>query len=265
MLALRSDSGDVAAIEEFLEGMPPDYLSTHAEDEILDHWDLCQTLDSAPCGTRIAHFDARGFTEITVCARDRPGLFASVAGVLSAVGLSILNARLATSPKGWAIETFRVEHGAGERDARDAAVWSEVEAALAEVLSGRRSATDLVNAAIAVRASRVGGAKPVVRPEGRVEIDNDASSEFTVVDVYATDRPALLFLIADAIYRQGLNVHLAHIVTHLKVILDVFYVTDSDGRKIDEESRLQGLRATILDAISHPDSYAALAEPPAAP
>ena len=71
-----------------------------------------------------------------------------------------------------------------------------------------------------------------------MSIDNETSPDYTVIDVHAADRPGLLFTIADCMYRLGLIIHLAKITTRVQQVLDVFYVTDGEGRKILDEERL---------------------------
>jgi [protein-PII] uridylyltransferase len=64
-------------------------------------------------------------------------------------------------------------------------------------------------------------------------------------------------VITHAIFAQGLSVHAARISTRLDQVADVFYVTDADGRKIEDPAQIerirQGLRQhieTFLGAIA---------------
>ena len=95
---------------------------------------------------------------------------------------------------------------------------------------------------------RLGRKRRVTRPP-RVEIDNDVAAEATVVDVYAADRPALLYRIARGMFRSGLDIRTALINTHLHEVLDVFYVTDSQGRKIEDLEELKRIEEGILEGI----------------
>src|SRR5207249_3984651 len=64
-----------------------------------------------------------------------------------------------------------------------------------------------------------------------VEIHNEVSREYTVLDVYTGDRVGLLFTITNTLYHLWLEIHLAKITTMVDQVLDVFYVTDHEGRK----------------------------------
>ena len=84
----------------------------------------------------------------------------------------------------------------------------------------------------------------------KVEIDNAVSEDFTVIDVFTHDRVGILFAITNALYHLGLSIHLAKITTSVDRVLDVFYVTDSDGPE-DRRPGAAGASsaATMLDEL----------------
>jgi [protein-PII] uridylyltransferase len=67
--------------------------------------------------------------------------------------------------------------------------------------------------------------------------------------VVADDRQGLLYVITRAIFRLGLSVHAARISTRLDQVADVFYVTDLDGVRPEDPSRLERIRETIKTEI----------------
>jgi [protein-PII] uridylyltransferase len=79
-----------------------------------------------------------------------------------------------------------------------------------------------------------------------VVIDNDSSERCTVIDVFANDRTGLLYTIAAALRELELSVLMAKIGTHVDQALDVFYVTDRGGAKVEAEDRLDLIRSTLL-------------------
>jgi [protein-PII] uridylyltransferase len=98
-------------------------------------------------------------------------------------------------------------------------------------------------------------ARPLARPRAaaftvrpRVTFDNAASNRFTVVEVNASDRPALLNRLARALFESRLIVHSAHIATYGERAADTFYVTDLLGEKVAQELRLKDLEARLLEA-----------------
>jgi [protein-PII] uridylyltransferase len=100
-------------------------------------------------------------------------------------------------------------------------------------------------------------ARPLARPRAdafevqpRVEFDNAASNRFTVVEINARDRPALLNRLARALFEAKLIVHSAHIATYGERAADTFYVTDLLGEKIDAPPRLKAVEKKLLEAAS---------------
>ena len=70
-----------------------------------------------------------------------------------------------------------------------------------------------------------------------------------MLDVYAGDRVGLLFTITNGLYHRGLSIHLAKITTMVDQVLDVFYVTDHEGRKIEDPGRLAAIRDELTRAL----------------
>jgi [protein-PII] uridylyltransferase len=88
---------------------------------------------------------------------------------------------------------------------------------------------------------------------GRVVVDNHASNTHTVIEVNGRDRPGLLHDVTAAISEQGLQIASAHITTYGVRAVDVFYVKDVFGLKVDNERKLTPLRAALLDALTPPE------------
>lgn len=87
------------------------------------------------------------------------------------------------------------------------------------------------------------------QPSTRVEVDNDTSEHYTILEVFALDRQGLLYVIARTIFELGLSVALAKIATSVDQVLDVFYVTDENNAKIRDETRLRAIREVLTAAI----------------
>ena len=82
--------------------------------------------------------------------------------------------------------------------------------------------------------------------EPNVLIDNKASNRYTVVEVNAADRPALLWSLTHALFQSKVTIHSAHIATYGERATDTFYLTDLTGSKIDSPARLKALERRLL-------------------
>jgi [protein-PII] uridylyltransferase len=186
-------------------------------------------------------------TEYTVYTRDSltPGIFSKIAGVLAAKGLQILDAQIATLADGIVIDSFRVADGdypGGPPPHR----LADVREGIVAVLEGRRLVESLV-----AEATRFGAARHGVplREPTVVQVDLETSDRYTIIDVFADDRQGLLYIITRAIFDLHLSVHAARISTKLDQIVDVFYVTDQAGGKVDDAARCEIITDTITARI----------------
>jgi len=250
------------AMRMLAEQMPDSYFLSTPEEMMSGHGELRRRFERAEAqgdhpavATRVTAFPERDFTEYAVCTRDRPGLFAMLSGVLAAHGMNILAARIDTSRDGVALDAFRVSHeGTDESIDRDR--WARVERTLRGVLAGTQDVEELVR-----RSGRPSLLTKRRRPvPTRVEVHNDVSADYTVLDVYAADRVGLLFTITNCLYHLWIEIHLAKITTMVHEVLDVFYVTDPDGRKITDPERIVSIRDALVRALA-PHRPASPSEP----
>src|SRR5262249_45206346 len=241
-LAGRSDE----TLQRFLSDLSDRYFLTTPEEDIPQHFELVRRFAEEPLVTSVAHFPEREFSEFPVVTRDEPGLFARLTGVLRAYGMNIAAARITTGGSGMALDVFRVTHLEGAAIATDSERWDRIQSAVGKVLAGELDVEQMV--AKANRPS-VLAEKVVPRFPTTVEIDNAVSEDYTVIDVFTVDRVGILFAIANALYHLGMSIHLAKITTTVDRVFDVFYVTDSDGRKIEDPGTLALIQGTVLEEL----------------
>jgi len=85
-----------------------------------------------------------------------------------------------------------------------------------------------------------------------VSVDNAASQFFSVVEVRAPDQVGLLYRITRALHDLGLDIHHAKIATRPEGALDVFYVWDLSGEKLDEPGAKRRCREAAGSSASRP-------------
>ncbi len=186
----------------------------------------------------------RGATLITVYAKDRPGLFYRLAAAISLAGANIIDARIHTTNDGMALDNFLIQDGAGE-PFDDPHQLRRLDKAVLAAVAGEEPAMARLEAK----------ALPKVRAEAfRIEpavfVSNEASTRYTVVEVNARDRAALLSGLARAISDSKAIIHSAHIATYGERAVDVFYLTDLEGRKIETPARIKALEGRLLVAAA---------------
>ncbi len=245
---------DRATREAFFDDMPDRYFLGTAEESIVHHLQLVCSADRELFLTEVKHFPESEFSEFTVITGDRPGLFSMLTGVLLAHGMNILTASINTSGAGMALDIFRISHGDQPEVAQRPERWERMVASLGRVLRGELDVEQLVAAA---QRPSILTKKFVPRVPTEIEVDNDVSGHFTVLDVYTQDRVGVLFAITNTLFHLGLSIHIAKITTNVDQVLDVFYVTDDAGNKILDAQRLDRIRTELFGRLTQDRAQAA--------
>jgi len=190
------------------------------------------------------YYPARGATLITVIGSDHPGLFFRIAGAIHLAGGNIIDARIHTTAIGQAVDNFLVQDPVG-KPFRETSQLSRLKKTIADGLAGK---IDMVPSLAKRPLPRRRAEHFHVAPQ--ILFDNDASDRFTVIEVNATDRPALLNRLTRAMFERSLMINSAHITHYGERAVDTFYVTDLLGDKIISQDRLAGVEKALLQAIA---------------
>ena len=220
---------------QFLEGLPTRYLRTHTAAEIDGHFALARQLQSRPVAIEILH--ERSTYRLTLLTRDRPALFAPVAGAISSFGLNILKAEAFSNAQGVVVDTFTFSDPHRTLELNPPEV-DRLRGIVRKVAEGKQDATKLLR----------GRPKPLLstraRLKPRVAFNNEASETATLIEIVAEDRPGLLYDLARTITQQGCNIEVVLIDTEAHKALDVFYVGKIAG-EVEER-----LKAALMAACA---------------
>ena len=166
-----------------------------------------------------------GIFEIDVIARDQVGLLSIVAGVLSICRLEVRAARTKTTNE---IAVFRWTV------ATDPNVEMPSESKLLELLhKGIHGELD-IGRKIDERVENYRRNPGIPTPPPVVTVMNDIATSATVVEVRMHDRPGVLYSVAKAISRTGVDIRAAIVSTLGAEAFDTLYVTDVAGNALTE-------------------------------
>ncbi|MBX3441356.1 MAG: [protein-PII] uridylyltransferase [Planctomyces sp.] len=249
--AVPADAGDVEAqqqreaIERRLATFPSYYLTSTTPEAIAADLETIRTLGGEDISIRASYTPDTQTVEYRVVTANpsvTAGCFHKLAGALTARRLEILAADIATTSDGIVVDAFRVhdrDYQSEPPPERIAAVTSS----LRDVLLGRTTVESLFlrNRRFGLDSTR----KPVSDLPLRVLIDTESSENRTIIDVFAHDRPGLLFTISRTLFELGLSVDLAKIATHFDQVVDVFYVVENDGRKVLDPERVREVQRRL--------------------
>jgi [protein-PII] uridylyltransferase len=256
----HATAGELDWIESQLSQFPLRYLHGTSPKRIAAHLGAIRRLQAGDVLVEETFNEELGMCEYTVITHDNltPGIFSKMAGAMAAERLDILDALIVTRDDGIVVNTFQASDpdyvGVPPEDRR-----ASVAETIIRVLKGEESVERLRSRNTSL--STVGSLTDTHQAT-EVEIDNGIGGRFTVIDVFADDTQGLLYVITHAIFQLGLSVHAAKISTRLDddiqqslrtvgrhQVVDVFYVTDWDGAKIEDHARLEAIRSTIKQDI----------------
>ena len=236
--------GSGALVETIGSQLSDAYWIAEPDDIIAMNLKQLHSAQGEPLTIATEYYAARGATLVTVVAADHPGLFYRIAGGIHLAGGNIIDARIHTARNGMAVDNFLVQDPLGRPFMEDGQL-TRLKSAIGDALANRVKLVPQLDA------------RPLARPRAdafevrpRVEFDNRASNRFTVIEVNARDRPALLNRLARALFEARLMVHSAHVATYGERAADTFYVTDLLGEKIDSPPRLKAVEKRLLEAAS---------------
>ncbi|MDR3746609.1 MAG: [protein-PII] uridylyltransferase [Acidobacteriota bacterium] len=232
---------------KFLDGLPQRYLMSHSPEQVILHFEMANQLRSEPVQLGVRRVS--GQNELTVVTDDRPGLFATLAGILYGWGMDITKASAFSNRAGVIVDSFyfrdrfrTLELNPPERERFNRSIIQILgrEASLDSLLESRLKADT----------------KPVkLKVETRLRYDNDASPGSTLLEVITQDRHGLLHAISSTLASEGCSIEVALIDTEGAVAHDVFYLTFGGIKLTREQQRSIEWALTTELSDSLPSSW----------
>jgi [protein-PII] uridylyltransferase len=187
----------------------------------------------------------RSVTETTLYTADHPGLFSRIAGALAVCGANIVDAKIVTMSNGMALDTFWVQDATGGPFDRPDKL-AKLAVVFERVLTG-----DLKPHRELARPPGFPSRTRVFTVTPRVLVDNKASGSHTVIEVNGRDRPGLLFELTRALTALNLQISSAKISTYGEKVVDVFYVKNLFGHKVEHPAKLGEIRDKLEAVLAN--------------
>ena len=215
---------------------------------------------------------------VTVSTWDWLGTLSILAGLISIYGLDITSVdvftltpvhetpavparrraarrrpALPTRPEGKVLDIFTVK----ALDSGTGVAWDSFRADLAALVGllvqgfqdqAREEIIDRYTVAV-----KDAGDVPGHLPAVSVQIDNDSSTEFTLLKIRSQDTTGFLFAFTNAMAVLNINVAGSEVRTVGSEVRDTFWLTDQAGHKIESEERVQQLRVatSLIKQFTH--------------
>ncbi len=249
VIELIPDKADQQWWREQITALPIGYLLRTQPSQILQEIAKLQTLDGDRAIAWGRYSPAQRAVEYTVALKQTGepiGTFHRITGSLSSQGMQILAAEVHTQPGEIAWDRFLVEDSEFE-DAPPASRIDQVCQKIVKALDpSERNPPTFPRI---WRNSKHKAAENLKTQPTQVRFDNSTSDSHTIITLFAYDRMGLLYDVSKVLFDMKLVLHFAKIGTHLDQVVDVFYVTELNGAKIEESTRLYMIRQRLLRAV----------------
>ncbi len=232
---------DTARLEALWKDFPEDYFLRHKVNEVMWHAETILAPGHSD-GIRIdlQPRSERGGSALFIYTPVMDRLFSRTTGLLDQLGLNVTEARIVTTARGYAVDTYQLLDASGEP------------------LLDRYQIQELLTLMKQELESPDSGVPPVSRPaprrfrhfrvETRVIFHYDDASHRTILELFTTDYPGLLSRVGRVFFASGVDLQNAKIATFGSQAEDVFHVTDRQGKALSEAQQEQ-LRKALTEAL----------------
>lgn len=239
-------------VREFAKSMGASYRGKHHEGEIAEHAGVAFRRGKDPVRVELVTRRQPETSMLCVVADDRPGLLALISAAFVLADLDIADAAAYTrrTPGGRleAVDLFEVRDvdptavartARNDRSGLSPAKVEEVEQTLLSLLQGERSTSE---------ARAYASASVPRETETTVRFLENADGQLATLEVETDDRSGLLLALADALFKQKVQIIGSEVRTLGTRVSDRFHIVEIDERPIAPDRRLQ-IQLAVMSAL----------------
>ena len=217
---------------------------------IINHYEIFRNMYKDSKKFKVHLFDESKLkaTELLVIAPDHHGLFSLISGLVSASGYDVVNAKIITRSDGYALDTFFIQN-----KNRQPIIEEHSKKKLLKIISQGLEGNFNVEKALNKRWEEIPARFRAIKAPTRVIIDNNMSDEYSILEIKCKNAPGVLYKITKVITSLGLQINTANVSTYGDRVVDIFYIKDAFGLKIDNNKSMDKVKMSILKTLEETD------------
>ena len=217
---------------------------------IINHYEIFRNMYKDSKKFKVHLFDESKLkaTELLVIAPDHHGLFSLISGLVSASGYDVVNAKIITRSDGYALDTFFIQN-----KNRQPIIEEHSKKKLLKIISQGLEGNFNVEKALNKRWEEIPARFRAIKAPTRVIIDNNMSDEYSILEIKCKNAPGVLYRITKVITSLGLQINTANVSTYGDRVVDIFYIKDAFGSKIDNNKSMDKVKMSILKTLEETD------------
>ena len=185
-----------------------------------------------------------GATNIFVYGDESISPFAASVSAFDKLGLNVVDARIANSSNGSVFDTFVVLESDGTPVVENTPRVDEIEGVLKKYLVDHGHFKKNSSRRLSRRHKQFS-----FKPD--VTLTNEVNQEYSILEIVSPDRPGLLSIIAEILLELDIELLSAKITTLGERVEDLFYITDSEGKPVEDQSLAETLISRIEDELDN--------------
>ena len=187
-------------------------------------------------------------TELLVITPDHHGLFSQISGLVASSGYDIVSAKIITRSDGYALDTFFLQNKE-RKPISDINLRKKLIETITKGLEGNFN----IEKALNIKWKEIPARFRAVKAPIRVIIDNKTSDQYTILDIKCKNAPGVLYKITKIITSLGLQINTANVSTYGDRVVDIFYLKNAFGSKVDDNTTIEKVKNSILEELKEID------------
>ena len=184
-------------------------------------------------------------TEIIVYTKDQPGLMSVLSGVVALCGFNVIEARVYTLKNSMALDTLWVQNINGLILDKKFDIPKLRKKLNEKIKAGKLTG----NKFKFIRKENY--KENLFKVKSAIYFDNEMSEKNTILEVNSLDRIGLIYDLTKKLYRLGLQINSAKILSLGAGATNIFYIQDKNGKKIFSINKLNFLKKKISPLIKN--------------
>ena len=255
---LRADFSKWDSGEDYLAGLPANYLHAHSHTEIIAHGRQVERLESEHKKWLVHLLPEADGVRIEFIAHWHKKSFTDFAAILAMVGCNTHRANLFRLGNIYVMASFHSpdfsmsqgsqkylhkisENILGDNEAAYQNQMKEIDAKIEQKTVKRKKSSQKTKTHKMMAKD--------TRAQGTVNFYLNHSGLYSLVEVHGLDRQGLLYELSNVLSQANLQIFATKIATFGEKVTDVFYVKDEFGLKLENNDQLEMIKQEMLAVL----------------
>ena len=239
---LFKNSVNNKSIEQYCKNYYKNYWEIFSLQTLINHFHIFKKMEDDKKKFKIYLSEESDLeaTELIVIAPDHHGLFSLISGLVAASGYDIVSAKIITRSDGYALDTFFIQNKEKKPILED-----YLKNKLIKTISLGLEGNFDIEKALNIKWEEIPARFRAVKAPTRIKVDNKTSENFTILDIKCKNAPGVLYKITKTLTSLGIQINTANVSTYGDRVVDIFYVKNAFGSKVDDTTTIDKIKKSI--------------------